>query len=87
MLKFQWDMNQLVFFADLFLYNYKNRRQIRKIHKTDLRSARWFANVFRFIDDLAVFNGGVEFERNYNDIYPLELELERKIRLHKKGHF
>ena len=34
-------------------------------------------NIFRFLDDLHTFNNN-EFENNYNDIYPSELELKKK---------
>ena len=40
------------------------------------RSAK-ASSIFRFIDDLCTFNNG-EFENNYNDIYPNELELKKK---------
>ena len=58
----------------------------RKIKRTDLRCARRFANVFHFIYYLAALNDGGEFEKSYKNIYPEEVELKRKITLHKKNH-
>ena len=53
-------------------------RWINKIKGTDLSFARQFANVFHFIDYLAVFSDGGEFERSYKDLYPPELEIKKK---------
>ena len=39
--------------------------------------ARIFSNNFKFIDDLCTFNN-IEFESNYNDIYPDEPELKKE---------
>lgn len=44
-------------FPNLFLYCYENE-WIQKVKNIDIRQARRFANVFRFIDDLTVFNDG-----------------------------
>ena len=68
--------NPVPFLANFFLYH-SEKRWIGKIRKTDLRHARWFADVFCFIDDLAVVNESGEFERSYKDIYPPELELKK----------
>ena len=46
--------------------------------KNDLIKARKLYNVFRFIDDLNSINDGVEFESNYSNIYPEELQLEKQ---------
>ena len=40
--------------------------------------ARKFGNVFRFIDDLNAINDGGEFESNFRNIYPEELQLNKE---------
>ena len=40
----------------------------------DLIKARKLCNIFRFIDDLNSINDGGEFESNYSNIYPEELQ-------------
>ena len=40
--------------------------------------ARRFGNVFRYIDDLLAINDNGEFEKNYAEIYPPELELKKE---------
>ena len=40
--------------------------------------ARIFSNIFRFIDDLCTFNND-EFENNYDNIFPDELELKNLV--------
>ena len=65
------------FMANLFLYHYENEF-ISELRKSDIRRARRFGNVFRFIDDLNAINDGGEFERCYKDIYPPELELKKE---------
>ena len=44
------------FFANLFLYHYYYK-QIEKVNN-DIMQATRFASVFRFINDLTVFNDG-----------------------------
>ena len=44
----------------------------------NFQTARKFGNVFRYIDDLLAINDGGEFESNYLDIYPAELELKKE---------
>ena len=65
------------FFANLFLYHYESK-WIRSLKKSDLRRARKFANVFRFIDDLTTLNDWGEFEQHFHEIYPPELELKKE---------
>ena len=65
------------FMANLFLYTHE-RKFLLNLKKTDLRRARRFGNVFRFIDDLCAINDGGEFEKCYHDIYPPELELKKE---------
>ena len=45
---------------------------------SDIRRVRRFANIFRFVDDLKVLNEDWECERSFKEIYPLELELQKK---------
>ena len=72
------------FFANLFLYYNK---WILKLKKVDLRRATQFAKVFCFIDDLLVLNDNLEFEKNYHEIYPPELELKKENIDNFKGSF
>ena len=62
------------FSANLFLYFYESK-QMNKIKTNDLIKARTFCNIFRFIDDLNSINDDGEFESNYSNIYPEELQL------------
>ena len=48
--------------ANLFLY-YDESKWMKKIIKIDIRSARIFANTFRFVDDLTVFSDVGEFNQ------------------------
>ena len=61
------------FFANLFLYYYESK-WINEIKRNDLIRARKLCNIFGFIDNLNIFNDNGEFETNWNDIYPAELE-------------
>ena len=65
------------FFANLFLYFYESK-YLRMLQRSDLRKARRFSNVFRFIDDLIAINDWKEFEKCFKDIYPIELELGKE---------
>ena len=60
------------FMASLFLYYYE-RRLLLELKKKYLYKARKFGNTFRFIDDLNAINDDGEFERNFQEIYPPEL--------------
>lgn len=51
---------------------------INKLKNSDIRRVRRFANIFRFVDDLKVLNDDWECERSFKEIYPLELELQKK---------
>ena len=57
----------------MFLYIYEN-----ELKKYDLIKARKLCNIFRFIDDLNSINDGGEFESNYSNIYPEELQLGKE---------
>ena len=52
-------------------------RGLFKRKKQDPRKARIFSILFRFINDLCTFSNN-EFENNYSDIYPDELELKKE---------
>ena len=67
------------FFANLFLYFYESK-WINELKENDLIKARKLRNVFRFIDDLNSVNDGGEFESNYSNIYPEQLQLGKKYR-------
>ena len=62
--------------ASIFHYYYESK-WINKLKKSDTRRAR-FANIFRFVDDLKVFNDGGEFGKSFREIYPPELELKKE---------
>ena len=65
------------FFANLFLYHYKNK-WIKKKKKNDITQARRIANAFMFIDDLTKLNDGAEFKQSFKQVFPLELLLEEQ---------
>ena len=65
------------FFANLFLYHYESK-WLHSLKSSDYQIARRFGNVFRYIDDLLAINDNGEFERNYLNIYPSELELKKE---------
>ena len=48
--------------ANLFLY-YHESKWMKKIIKIDIRSARIFANTFRFVDDSTMFSDVGEFDQ------------------------
>ena len=51
-----------------------------------MQKAPIFPNIFRFLDELCLFNNN-EFQNNYNDIYPNELKLKKKNDGHCKALF
>ena len=51
---------------------------MNKLKKNHLMKARKPCNIFRFIDDLNSINDGGEFESNYSNIYPEELQLGKE---------
>ena len=51
---------------------------MNKLKKNDLNKARKLCNIFKFIGDLNSINDDGEFESNYSDIYPGELELGKE---------
>ena len=65
------------FFASLFLYFYESK-WMNELKKNGLIKARKRCNIFRFIDDLNSNNDGGEFESNYSNICPEELQLGKE---------
>ena len=51
---------------------------MNELKKNDLTKARKLCNIFRLIDDLDSVNNGGEFESNYSNIYPEELQLGKE---------
>ena len=51
---------------------------MNKLKQNDLIKARKLCNIFRFIVDLNSINGGGEFESNYSNIYPEDLQLGKE---------
>ena len=51
---------------------------MNKPKKNGLIKARKLCSIFRFIDDLNCINDGGEFESNYSNIYPEELQLGKE---------
>ena len=51
---------------------------MNKRKKNDLIKARKLCNIFRFISNLNSTNDGGEFESNYSNIYPEELQLGKE---------
>ena len=74
------------FFANLFLYHYE-RKWMLQLKKKDIRRARKYCNVFRFIDDLNAMNDGGEFAANFHNIYPQELELSKENKSDNRASF
>ena len=61
------------FKANLFLYYFENK-WMKNLKKENLKKARRFARVFRFIDDLVAINDNNLFLENFRDIYPPEFQ-------------
>ena len=51
---------------------------MNELKKNDLIKDRKFCNIFRFIDELNSINDGGDFESNYSNIYPEELQLGKE---------
>ena len=51
---------------------------MNQIKRNDLIRARKMCYLFRFIDDLSAINDGGDFENNFKDIYPEELQLGKE---------
>ena len=65
------------FFANLFLYFYESK-WMNELKKNDLIKAKKLCGIFRFNDHLSSINDGGEFESNYSNIYPEELQLGKE---------
>ena len=68
----------VLFFANLFQVH-KEADWVKAQRKLGTIIVRKVNNSFRFIDDLLSLNDASTFEKHYKDIYPTELELEKKI--------
>ena len=64
------------FMANLFLYYYENKF-LKQYKLKNMKNARIFNFIFRFIDDLLAINDEGLFEKNIKNIYPKELELKK----------
>ena len=65
------------FTVNLFLHFYENK-WLLSTTKNYLVKGRKCCHVFRFVDDLCAINGNSEFEKNFKDTYPEELELKKE---------
>ena len=65
------------FFADLFFCFYESK-WMNEQKKNDIIKARKLCNVLIFIDYLNTISDGGEFESNYSNISPEELQLGKK---------
>ena len=65
------------FLAKLFLHYYENK-WVLDTKKRDLRKARLFSNTFCFIDDLCAINDHLEFDRNFKNTFPSELQIKKE---------
>lgn len=78
LLEFQWfRILHHFLLIYLFLHIYK-MRLLRQLKKSDRRSARIFAYVFRFVDDLTVINDASKSERSCKTICPPEFQLKKE---------
>ena len=65
------------FTVNLFLHFYENK-WLLSTTKNYLVKGRKCCHVFRFVDDLCAINDNSEFEKNFKDTYPEELELKKE---------
>ena len=63
--------------ANLFLYHYEHKYidHLTQTNETDIAQA--LANMFRYQDDMIVFNDHNYFEEHWREIYPEEMVLEK----------
>ena len=73
------------FFANLYLHSYEAKWiKTNKSNSTNINGrlnyfkVRQFGYSFRYIDDLIAVNNNNEFENNWREIYPAELELTKE---------
>lgn len=65
------------FMVNLFLYYYESQ-SIKKCRREKNKGVYKFGNIFRFIDDFNAINDNGEFEKNFKNIYPEEMELKKE---------
>ena len=58
---------------------------MEKVKQTDIRRARRFRNVHRFIDDLTMLNSGEDFEQSFKEIYTSKFVLQEENLSDNKG--
>ena len=63
--------------ANLFLHLYEHNYIDRLVRTNNTEAAQLLANMFRYQDDLIVFNDNNYFEQHWRDIYPPEMLLEK----------
>ena len=73
-----------LFMVNLFLYENKSLLDAKK---RDLRQTRLFSNVFHFIDALWSISNLREFDRNFKNIHPSELQLKKENILTSEASF
>ena len=73
-------------FANHFIY-YHEKKWIKKIKMTSIRTARKLEKTFSFIDNLTVLNDGGKFERGSAEIYLPKLKLQTENDINTEGSF
>ena len=63
--------------ANLFLHHYEQNYIDQLIRTDNTQFAQALANMFRYQDDMIVFNDDNYFEQHWRDIYPEEMVLEK----------
>ena len=63
--------------ANLFLHLYEQKYIDHLTRTNNTEAAQLLANMFRYQDDLIVFNDDNYFEQHWKDIYPPEMLLEK----------
>ena len=71
---YQSDLITVSFMVNLFLFSVYG--QVWKTNRKDVIKARQFSDMFQFIDDVAAINDGQEFEKVWQWIYLLKLEMK-----------
>ena len=78
------DLSVLCKFVFIFLRKQVDQEKVKKI---DVKRARRFANVARFIDCLTALKDGGEFEQSFKEIYPTEFVFKVENLSNKEGFF
>jgi hypothetical protein len=63
--------------ANLFLHHYEHNYIDHLIHTNNTQVAEALSNMFRYQDDMIVFNDDSYFEQHWREIYPEEMVLEK----------